>query len=217
MQFTSTVARSGGILAAAAVLGLAAASASAQNLLANPSFEDPITYDGPPFVGSWEGFSGGAGAGAGNSADSPRTGLLSLNMNIVATDNTFAGAFQDVPNLVPGTEATFGAWYRTPSNPFDVGFEARIEWRNSVTNTEISRTPNFSTPPSNAYAPFSITALVPAGADSARVVFAVQSFGPEPTNTGIVYVDDASFVVPEPASMGLLAGAGLIAVRRRRA
>ena len=39
---------------------------TAQNLLVNPGFEDPITQDGPPFVGSWEGFNGSAGASASN-------------------------------------------------------------------------------------------------------------------------------------------------------
>ncbi len=31
-------------------------SAMAQNQFGNPGFEDPITFDGPPFIGSWEGF-----------------------------------------------------------------------------------------------------------------------------------------------------------------
>lgn len=203
-------------LSATAVLGLAVASASAQNLLANPSFEDPVNPAAPPFVGQWGSFNGGPGSGAGNSADSPRTGALSLNMNIVGTDNTFAGAFQDVPGLTPGTNVEFSAWYRTPSNPLDLGFEARIEWRDSVANTEISRTPNFTVAPGSVYSQFTIPATVPVGADLARVVFAVQTFGPEPTNTGIVYVDDASFVIPEPASLALLAMAGVSALRRRR-
>ena len=122
--------RTGALAAAVAFVGFGA-SASAQNLLANGGFEDPVTQDGPPFVGFWEAFNGGAGAGAGNSADSPRTGALSLNMNIQGVDNTFAGAFQDVPGLVPGTPVEFSAWYRTPSSPLDVGFESRIEWRNA--------------------------------------------------------------------------------------
>src|SRR5439155_17515240 len=35
---------------------------TAQNLLTDPSFENPVlfTQDGPPFVGSWEAFNGGA-------------------------------------------------------------------------------------------------------------------------------------------------------------
>jgi hypothetical protein len=57
---------------------------------------------------------------------------------------------------------------------------------------------------------FVLDAVAPAGADTARVVYAIQTFGPEPTNTGTAFVDDASLVqtVPEPASV-LLLGASL--------
>jgi hypothetical protein len=61
-----------------------------------------------------------------------------------------------------------------------------------------------------AYAPFSLTATAPAGAEIARIVYAIQSFSPGPTNTGTVYVDDLTFV-PEPSSLTLL-----LARRRRR-
>ena len=104
----------------------------------------------------------------------------------------------------------------TPSSPLDVGFETRIEWRNA--GGEVSRTPNFTVAPGSAYTQFSIPATVPAGADTARVVFAVQTFGGDgPSNSGTIYVDDASFVVvPEPASMSLLAGVGAALLRRRK-
>jgi len=47
------------ILTTALVLSLATSTFA--NLFVNPGFEDPITQDGPPFVGYWEGFnSGGA-------------------------------------------------------------------------------------------------------------------------------------------------------------
>jgi len=44
------------VAAALMMVGLTVSQASAQNLLANPGFESPITFDGPPFIGSWEGF-----------------------------------------------------------------------------------------------------------------------------------------------------------------
>jgi hypothetical protein len=189
----------------------------AANLFVNSGFEDPITSDGPPFVGSWEGFSGGPGSSAVNSVLLPRTGLQSLELSIINVNNTFAGAFQDVAGLVAGTEYNFSGWHATTSNPFDVGVEFRIEWRNSGSNTEVSRTPNSTTVPIGAYTPFSLTAAVPVGADLARVVYAIQSFGPEPSNTGIVYVDDVSFaVVPEPSTMALLSLGALALVARRR-
>ena len=184
--------------------------ARAANLLANPGFEDPVTSDGPPFVGSWEAFNGGAGTSANNSTTTPRTGLQDLRLAITNTDNTFAGAFQDVPGLAAGSLGTFSGWHMSPSNPLDLTVEVRIEWRNSVSNTEISRTPNINPVPTDAYSQFSLPALVPAGADTARVVYAIQTFSGGPTNNGIVFVDDTSFeVVPEPATIGLL-GLGAI-------
>jgi hypothetical protein len=205
------------ILTAAAVLSLSFSVYSA-NLIVNSGFEDPITFDGGPFVGFWEGFNGG-GATAANSTLFPRSGAQSLQLAINMTVNTFAGAFQDIPGLLPGTEYTFGGWHATPSNPFDVGVEIRIEWRNSVSNSEISRTPNLTPVPTGAYSLFSLNATVPAGADTARLVYAIQSFGGGPTHDGLAYVDDMSFaVVPEPSTALLvLAGAfALVAVRNRR-
>jgi hypothetical protein len=124
--------------------------------------------------------------------------------------------FQDVPNLAPGTAVTFGGYHMTPSNPLDLGVETRIEWRNSVSNSEVGRTPNTILVPTGQYTPFSLAATVPVGADTARVVYAIQTFGPEPTNSGVVFVDDVSFV-PEPSSSLLaLAGLTLACTSRRR-
>ena len=53
----------------------------------------------------------------------------------------------------------------------------------------------------------------------ARVVYAVQTFGPEPGDTGTVYVDDVSVTaIPEPCSATLLGASalGLLAGARRR-
>jgi hypothetical protein len=133
-----------------------------------------------------------------------------LNVAITNTANTFAGAFQDVPGLTPGTVGTFSGWHMSPSNPLDLTVEVRIEWRNSVSNTEISRTPNLNPVPTNSYTQFFLPAAVPAGVDTARVVYAIQTFSGGPTHNGSVFVDDVSFdVVPEPATIGLL-GLGAI-------
>ena len=191
----------------------------AANLVGDPRFETQITYDGAPFLGTWEGFSGGAGSEAINGTVMPRTGTLHLALSIFGVDNTFAGAFQDVV-VTAGTNYTFSGWHKTPSNPLDVGVEARIEWRNAGSNTEISRTPNLTTAPTSDYSQFTLSGVAPAGADLARVVYAIQTFGGDgPSNTGTVFVDDVSFVIPEPASVGLAAFAGiaLLASRRRRA
>lgn len=194
-------------------------SPAAANLLVNAGFEDPVTTDGPPFVGFWEAFSGGAGSSSANSSIMARSGLQSLGLSIVSTDNTFAGAFQDVGGLSSGIEYIFSGWHATPSSPLDLGTEVRIEWRNSGSNTEISRTPNLTPIPGASFSSFNLNATVPVGADVARVVYAIQTFGAEPGNNGTVYVDDVSFVVvPEPSTVILagLGGLALIAMRRRR-
>ena len=198
-----------GALAAACV-----ASTAHANLLANPSFEDPVTSDGPPFVGFWEAFAGG-GAVSLNEAALPLSGAQHLTMNIGDTPNTFAGAFQDVP-VVAGQIATFSGWALSLLDD-GASNEIRIEWRDSVLDVEVSRTANFAPPALSAaaYTQWSVTVPVPAGADTARAVYAIQSFGGPPTQ--IVYLDDVSFtVIPEPAA-GLLALLGLapVALRRR--
>lgn len=194
--------------------GVVVVAGLAQAQLANGGFEDPITSDGPPFVGFWEGFSGGPGAEAANDTVMPRSGAQHLRLSIFNTDNTFAGVFQDVPNLTPGSMGVFSGWNMTPSNPLDVTVEIRIEWRNSVSDTEVGRTPNMTPLLTGSYEQFTLSAMVPAGADTARVVYAIQSFTPEPTNTGTVYIDDVSFV---PAPAGVVMGlGGLVLVGRRR-
>jgi len=207
------------VLTAASVVALAATTATAQvNLLSNPGFEDPITRDGPPFIGSWEGFDGdgvaGTTADAANSSAMPRTGAMHLALSIVNTDNTFAGVFQDIP-LAPLAPVTFSGWHKSVG-PFGVGPEVRIEWRDLT--SEVGRTPNHVPTISSDYTQFSLSAQAPANAIVARVVYAIQSFSGD-TNTGTVYVDDTSVVIPEPSTAALLglSGVALAALRRRRA
>jgi len=200
---------------AAAVALVAIMTAPAWAQLANGGFESPITTDGPPYVGSWEAFNGGAGALAANSNNVPRSGNAHLLLSINSSDNNFAGVFQDVPNLTAGSAVTFSGFHMTPTSPLGLGVETRIEWRNSASNTEISRTPNLTPVPTGQYTAFTLNSTVPAGADTARVVYAIQTFGPEPTNTGTVYVDDVSFV-PEPGTALVMGAAGLLLAMRRR-
>ena len=189
------------------------ASPASANLLANPGFEDPITSDGPPFVGFWEAFNGGNTAVAQNSTSSPLSGSQSLELLIDGGTNTFAGVFQDVDGLLSGQVGTFSGWHKSLGDAG--GIEIRIEWRDSVSDVEITRTPNLVLTPGTEYETFELSDTVPAGADTARVVYAIQSFGAPPNQT--VYVDDTSFLIPEPssASLLLLAGLFLAAFRRR--
>jgi hypothetical protein len=197
------------------VIAIFSEQGSAQNLLVNPGFEDPITSDGPPFIGSWEGFQG-ANASAANSMISPRTGAQHVSIATTG-DQTFAGVFQDVA-VIAGQETVFSGFYRAETAPLGPVSEIRIEWRNAGSNTEISRTLNLTTPPTGVYTEFSLAATVPAGADLARVVYAIQTFTNEgQPDTGAVFLDDMSFVVPEPSSALALGAGGLVmALRRRR-
>ena len=197
-----------GVLVAYAIMLHVVPSAAAQNLLVNPSFEDPITADGPPFVGFWEAFQG-AGATAIRDTVDPLSGAGHMSIAINNMNNSFAGMFQDVEGLIPGQEVTFNLFHKTTSLPYDLVSEMRIEWRAVGVGAEISRTPNLTTSPTDAYSPLTLTANVPAGADTARVVYAIQSFtNGVLSDLGTVYVDDASVIaetaVPEPSSSALL-------------
>lgn len=197
--------------AALAIFAFALPSRSAAQILFDPGFEQPITSDGAPFVGAWEGFSGGGTASAGNSTLMPRNGAQHLNLSITA-NNSFAGAFQDVA-VSAGIQYTFGGYHMTPATPLEVVAEIRIEWRDA--SSEISRTANLTPSITGAYAPFSLTSTAPAGAQFARLVYAIQTFTNAGNDAGTVYVDDMIFV-PEPSSLTLLAGPALLLARRRR-
>ena len=201
---------------ALASIALATASLTASaGLLANAGFEEDIFGDFPPISGSWVSFSADGDQFAGadiafSSSAMARTGARSMELGLTVA-NSFAGTFQDVGGLSAGQEWTFGGWHK--SLGVAGGTEIRIEWRDSVNDVEISRTGNLAPTVGSDWEEFALTDFVPAGADTARVVYAIQSFG-----AGIdqsVFVDDVYFV-PAPGALALLGLGGLTATRRRR-
>lgn len=211
---------------AVAAVTFQSATASAAHLdnpnrLANAGFEDPIANTSDPFVGRWQPFSldgdevmGGDTSQTGTTM--PRTGASSLELEIAGVANSFAGVFQDVAfsSSNAGQTAWFSGWNKLLSGTSG-GSEIRIEWRDSVADVEISRTGNLTPDLTSDYTEFIQSDTIPVGANTARVVYAIQSFG------GIVdqkvLVDDVNFnFVPEPTTVVLAALAGLAIVGGRR-
>jgi hypothetical protein len=186
------------------------------NLLTNPGFEQPVTNDGYPFIGSWEAFFVDGDSTAVNSLLMPHSGLQSVEMGIDGVANVFAGVFQEVDGLLAGQSVLFSGWHKSLLE--QGGIEIRIEFRDLVNDIEISRTPNLVPTVGADYSQFFVNSLIPLGADGARVVYAIQSYGG--VTSQLVYVDDFSFVVtdvPEPSILALL-GIGLVGlgfVRRK--
>lgn len=197
---------------------LLAGSVAAQAQLFNPSFEEPV-HPNNSYIGSWKGFWSDASSFAGNSGDLPRSGAASLILSNSGQADSFAGAFQEVQGLQAGVEYNLSGWHATTVANTGVAFEIRIEWRDSVSDTEVSRTPSLTPTVFGEYTPFSLTSEAPAGADAARIVLVIQSFVPGDTHFGSFHVDDVAFAaVPEPGTYAMLAAAGLVgfAVLRRR-
>lgn len=203
-----------------AIAMLVAVIASAQvcvaNPLADPGFEMPLVDDGSG-VGKWNPFSNGSPNISEQGMTMPRNGAGHANLDLVDA-NGFAGFFQDVLNVVPGSPIDWSVWAKDNSGTDGQGIEMRIEYRDSINDVEVSRTGNL-VPGSlgSTYEQITLSDTVPATADVARVVFAIQSFGTAPPQS--VFVDDASVTVqqiPEPTTLALMGIAGLACVTARR-
>ena len=188
-----------------AVVAMALAGGAAQaNLLSDPSFEGGIVYDGSPAFGGWDGFSSTAGtsSGAGFGTGAARTGSQQATLFTTAA-NHFAGIYQDVL-IGAGSIVEFDIWHQAVQGSNGQGVRVRLEYRDSLRDVEIGRTPNAK--PSSlgaSYELFSITGVVPAGADTVRATYAINSSGGVAHQR--LYLDDAALrVVPEPATLGLL-------------
>ena len=214
----------------AAIAGLAALStpalAGGPNLLNNGGFEDALGFDFSN-PANWNGFFGGpAGTFLQAFNDAPgtpvRTGAAALLTTIEGvagvTDGfgSFTGHVQTVGGIVAGAEYDFSVWARGVGAVTN-GAEFRIEWLGA--GGEIARSNiEIQSDLTAEYQQFSNVSVAPAGATSAALVIAVQSF----TNDGVladisVAWDDASFsVVPTPGALAVAGLGGLLAARRRR-
>lgn len=202
------------ILSALAIMALCAAQAAAQNLVDNPSFEDP-TVDTGSANDVWFRFGSGALGAATESTADPRSGSRHIALEL-GDANQFAGVFQNLNLPVsPGQSVTFSGWAKSGITPFAATQEIKLEWQGS---------PN---PPANqlnvltlgsTYEQFTHSAVAPAGTTGLVVTYAIASFGAG-QGESLVHLDDMSVtVVPEPATAGGLALslAALARFRRRK-
>jgi hypothetical protein len=214
------------LIPALAVLATAGSSVAGTNFLNNASFENPLGFDFSN-PSNWNGFFGGpAGTflqafnDTGAAARSGDRALVTTIRGIPGvTDgfNAFTGHVQIVTGLTAGSSYELSVWARGNPTVLD-GAEYRIEWQNA-SGVEIGRV-NTEIHPflTGDYQRFAITAVAPEGATRAAVVFAVQSFfhTGNIADTSVAWDDASLTVIPAPASLGLLAMAGLTGLRRRR-
>jgi hypothetical protein len=204
-------------LAAVSALALGFSTAHAQNVLANPSFEDP-TVDTGSANDVWFRFDSDGAGNAQVSAEStvmPRTGSRHIELSMIGS-NQFAGVFQNINQVVnPGQKVTFTGWHKAADLPFNATVELKLEWQGS---------PN---PPQNRvdvltmggdYEQFMHMGVAPAGTTGLVVTYAISSFGAGQGDARVFIDDFSATIIPEPATVGMMGAsfAGLALVRRRR-
>lgn len=199
--------------------GLALASATAMADVGNGGFEEGITYDVAPAPGNWLAFFGPGGAqNVSVTNTAPHSGTQHLITSLSGFANGYNGVVQPVDGIVSGNEYVLSFWARS-GGPVLNGAEFRIEWVNAAggfVGDQFGLNTAIQSQLTGEYQQFSLTAVAPAEAVRANVVFAVQTF----TNDGVnfdttVYWDDVSFV-PAPGAAAMLGLAGLALGRRRR-
>jgi len=197
-------------LAAMAVTFLFVGYAGAQNLVENPSFEDPtVTMGSANDV--WFRFGSGANGFCNESTVMPRTGSRHIEMQLVGP-NQFAGVFQNLNMTInPDDIINFTGWVRNASgSPFNATLEIKLEWQGAAQN----RLDVLSM--GSDYEMFSHTGVAPAGTTGLVVTVAISSFGAGQGDAA-VHLDDVTVtLVPEPATVSALAIGALALMRRRK-
>lgn len=208
------------ILSVAAAVAMTAAlgvSSAQANLLANPGFESPSTSPGVEYFGApgWTDFGGGTYTI--NNVVEPNThgGTQTLK-----TFGGTSGVFQQFPATSGQTWAA-SAWVLNSSLDQMSGAQiaaVNIEWHGPggfisfIGSGDVT-----ASSPTNTWIQKSVSGVAPAGTTGARIVLITGAFAG--AGGGAPRFDDASFdqvVVPEPATLGGIAAAGLGLLARRR-
>jgi hypothetical protein len=195
------------LLALAAAIMLFASHAIAQNLVENPSFEDPTISTGSA-NDVWFRFGSGASGTSSESTAMPRTGSRHIELNLIGP-NQFAGVFQNLNMPIsPGTIINLSGFARNASGaPFNATQEIKLEWQ-GMPNPPQNRLDDLTL--GADYEMFSHTGVAPAGTTGLVVTYAISSFGAGQTGNSLVHLDDFTVtIVPEPATVVLL-GLGLL-------
>lgn len=206
-------------VAAMSLFGVQSISSRASaNVLANPSFDQGTAPNNADtgVVPGWSTFGNTFNVSTPNPApDGPHSGDGALKE--FGTFSGVSGAFQQFPTT-PGTPWTVtGFGLNASSDPMQAGNfgELKISFQNAA-NAEIlgvDGTHIDTTTPQNVWTPLLTAGVAPAGTDHVQIfaLFVQPAF-----NGGSADFDDISAVTPEPASLGVLGIAGLLALRRRR-
>ena len=213
---------------AVAALSVVGTNVHAQEQLGNGGFESPILGDQPATTGNFSAFSQDPANALiplpTNSDENPLNGTQSVITQILGVDGSFVGIQQNVADIIVGETYTYTINARTDGNPLGLSAEYRIEYLDDAGGFVVDQFANniaITDGLSDTYASFTQSSVAPAGATTARAVFALQSFGGG-DNNGTVFLDDISLTgavaaIPEPSSMGLMVAGlvGLVARRRR--
>jgi hypothetical protein len=198
-------------LAALLAVAMSAQYAAAQNLLANPGFEDPTSTT--TSVGNWFRFGSGAQGVSNESTAMPHGGQRHIELT-TAAPNQFAGVFQRLPrDISPGAVVTFTGFHKSVLSPYNATSEIKIEWQGGPPQNRVDVLTL-----GTAYEMFTHSAVAPPNTTGAVITYAISTFGPG-QGEALVYIDDFSAtVIPEPATAFLLGISlfGLIGVRRRK-